>query len=64
MVDVQTLQEAFLNMSLSFACFSSEDSFWQYSPPMLLYQHFQIFRWQIKGIFNFSLCMLNQNTFI
>jgi len=28
MVDVQILQEAFLNRSLSFACFRSEDFFW------------------------------------
>jgi hypothetical protein len=28
MVDLQILREAFLNMSLSFACFNSEDFFW------------------------------------
>jgi hypothetical protein len=27
-VDVQTLLEVFLNMSLRFACFIDEDSFW------------------------------------
>jgi hypothetical protein len=47
MVDVQTLQVAFLNMSLSFACFSNEDFF---GNTLLKCRYISTFRWQIKGI--------------
>jgi hypothetical protein len=46
-VDVRILQEAFLNVSLSFACFSSEEFFGNTLPKCW---YISISRWQIKGI--------------
>jgi hypothetical protein len=64
-VDIQTLLEIFLNMSLRYSCFNNTALFtppsekqkcrsWDYSPQLLDYQDFQIIWHQIKGILSYK----------
>jgi len=59
MVDVQTLQEAFLNMPLSFACFSSEDFF--FGNTLLHCCYISISRFSDGGLKEFC-CICNKYT--